>query len=71
MRVFKSIIALFLCFSISSFAYDFKACEKKAALSMERVGNTYGIAIEPLGGKSSKAVLFVYSQSKNRADIKC
>ncbi|MCI5968101.1 PDZ domain-containing protein [Helicobacter sp.] len=58
MRVFKGVIVWLLCFSIPSFAYDFKACEKKAALSMERVGSTYGIAIDSLG---AKAVLFVYS----------
>ncbi|WP_299548857.1 PDZ domain-containing protein [uncultured Helicobacter sp.] len=58
MRVFKSIIVWVLCFSIPSFAYDFKACEKKASLSMERVGSTYGIAIKSLG---TKVVLFVYS----------
>ncbi|EEO26110.1 DUF7488 domain-containing protein [Helicobacter winghamensis] len=58
MRVFKSVIAGLLCFGVSSFAYDFKACEKRAALSMERVGSTYGVAIDSLG---TKAVLFVYS----------
>lgn len=30
-------------------AYDFEACKQKAVLSMERVGNTYGIAIKRLG----------------------
>lgn len=32
--------------------------KKRAALSMERVGSTYGVAIDSLG---TKAVLFVYS----------
>lgn len=52
------------------FAYDFEACRQKANLSMERVGNTYGIAIKPLGDSikesentstPSKVALFVYS----------
>ncbi len=51
-------------------AYDFEACKQKAVLSMERVGNTYGIAIKRLGDFTkeseisltpSKVALFVYS----------
>ncbi|MBX7491351.1 DUF7488 domain-containing protein [Helicobacter turcicus] len=62
MRLLKIIIFGVFCCAYSSFAYDFDACEKKAALSMERVGRTYGIAIESLGKQNpSKAVLFVYS----------
>lgn len=52
------------------FAYDFEACRQKAALSMERVGDTYGIAVKRLENttkeaenslKPSKVALFVYS----------
>ncbi len=51
-----------ICCAVSLSAYDFKACEKRAALSMEYVGGTYGIAIRSLESKApSKAVLFVYS----------
>lgn len=60
MKILKSIIFGLLCCILPGFTYDFKACEKKAALSMERVGNTYGIAIKSLKN-SSKAALFVYS----------
>ncbi|TLD85266.1 PDZ domain-containing protein [Helicobacter sp. MIT 11-5569] len=60
-KFFKAAFAA-LCFSLPCMAYDFSACEKKAALSMERVGSTYGIAIKSLGAQNpSKAVLFVYS----------
>lgn len=56
--------------SLPLFAYDFEACRQKAMLSMERVGNTYGIAIKRLGDSTqesqnaldpSKVALFVYS----------
>lgn len=52
------------------FAYDFEACRQKAVLSMERVGDTYGIAVKRLENstkeaenslKPSKVALFVYS----------
>ncbi|TLD86507.1 PDZ domain-containing protein [Helicobacter sp. MIT 05-5294] len=59
-----------LFFSLPLIAYDFEACRQKAMLSMERVGNTYGIAIKRLGDSAqdsqnnltpSKVALFVYS----------
>lgn len=50
------------------FAYDFEACKQKAMFSMERVNNTYGIAVKRLGNTTesetltpSKVALFVYS----------
>ncbi len=48
----------------SLFAYDFSACEAKAALSMEKIGQSYGIAIKPLQNNANlpaKSVLFFYS----------
>lgn len=57
---FLNILALgCLCYALPSVAYDFKACEQKAALSMERVGKTYGVAIAKRS--STTSVLFVYA----------
>ena len=58
MRVLIKILML-LSVCAPLFAYDFKACEKRAELSMQRIGNTYGIAVQSI--LYNKPVLFVYS----------
>lgn len=60
-RLHLKFFLCFLAFVVPLVAYDFKACERKAELSMERVGNTYGIAIRSLEQNASKVALFVYS----------
>lgn len=58
MRVLvRTLMLLSVC--VPLLAYDFKACEKRAELSMQRIGNTYGIAVQST--QYSKPVLFVYS----------
>ncbi|MDD6055450.1 MAG: PDZ domain-containing protein [Helicobacteraceae bacterium] len=58
----KLIISAFCCVVLNSsiFAYDFSACEKRAQSTMEKVGNTYGVAVKKIDSKE-KAALFVYS----------
>lgn len=57
------IFFIFFFIEISTFAYDFTACQNKAALSMEKIGQSYGIAIQSLQKDSSpsKSILFFYS----------
>ena len=57
------IFFIFFFIEISTFDYDFTACQNKAALSMEKIGQSYGIAIQSLQKDSSptKLMLFFYA----------
>ena len=61
-KIFR-IFFIFFFIEISTFAYDLTACQNKAALSMEKIGQSYGIAIQSLQKNSSpsKSILFFYS----------
>lgn len=60
-------ILLLICsliLSVKLVAYDFSACQAKATLSMEKIGQSYGIAIKPLQKDAklpTKSILFFYS----------
>lgn len=55
----KKVFVFLFCLGVSLYAYDFEACEKKSSSFLEKVGNTYGVAIKALN--KERAVLFVYS----------
>ncbi|MDE5591592.1 MAG: PDZ domain-containing protein [Helicobacter sp.] len=49
--------------SSSLFAYDFRACEEKSALSLEKVGEHYAVAVQTFNHE--KAKLFLYSPNSS------
>lgn len=70
MKHLKWFCIMGLCLGLSTeiFAYDFSACQVQAKKHTEKIGNTYGIALQPLNPKNgntqpSKNVLFYYGRN--------
>ena len=70
----KLLLLLFsLGLSIKLVAYDFSTCQIKAVHSMEKIDQSYGIAIKPLKKNAklpAKSVLFFYSPNTTPKDYK-